>query len=245
MAKREILGIVGGLGPLASAEFVKTIYEQSVGEQEQASPIVLMHSDPTFPDRTQSLLAGESEPLLSKLIETLNQLHELGASRIVICCVTIHFLLPRLPAELRRRIISLLDVIFGEVGKSRKRHLLIGTMGARKLGVIEQHTQWETLKDRIVMPDERDQALIHNGIIYQIKRNRDLSELMPVLESLLSKYGLDSFIAGCTEIHLLAKRFVGSGAEPRFGCIDPLMMIAKDMTQGRLFRESYESEPTV
>src|SRR5262245_55746021 len=106
MAKREILGIVGGIGPLASAEFVKTIYEESVGELEQASPIVFMHSDPTFPDRTQSLLAGESEPLLLKLIEALNRLRGLGASRIVICCVTIHFLLPRLPAELRRRIIS-------------------------------------------------------------------------------------------------------------------------------------------
>lgn len=245
MAKREILGIVGGMGPLASAEFVKTIYEESVGEREQASPMVFMRSDPTFPDRTQSLLAGESESLLLKLIEALNQLRELGASRIVICCVTIHFLLPRLPAELRGRIISLLDVIFREVGKSQKRHLLIGTMGARKLGVIERHAQWESLKDRIIMPDEEDQTLIHDDIIYQIKRNRNLSELMPVLESLLLKYDLDSFIAGCTEIHLLAKRFVWSGAEARFGCIDPLMMIAKDVVQGRLFRESCVLEPTV
>jgi aspartate racemase len=240
MAKREILGIVGGIGPLASAEFVKTIYEQSVGEREQASPIIFMHSDPTFPDRTQSLLAGESEPLLSKLIKALNQLQELGASRIVICCVTIHFLLPRLPAELRSRIISLLDVIFGELGKSQKRHLLIGTTGARKLSVIEQHARWESLKDLIVMPDEEDQRLIHDDIIYQIKRNRDLSELMPVLESLLSKYDLESFIAGCTEIHLLAKRFVWSGTEARFSCIDPIMTIAKDAIQGRLFWDSYE-----
>lgn len=240
MAKREILGIVGGIGPLASAEFVKTIYEESVGEREQASPLVFMHSDPTFPDRTQSLLAGESELLLLKLIEALNQLRELGASRIVICCVTIHFLLPRLPAELRRPIISLLDVIFREVGRSQKRHLLIGTIGARKLGVIEQHAQWESLKDRIVMPDEEDQKLIHDDIIYQIKRNRDLRELIPVLESLLMKYDLDSFIAGCTEIHLLAKLLVWSGAEARFGCVDPLMMIAKDVVRGRLFRESCE-----
>lgn len=108
MAKKEILGIVGGMGPLASAEFVKTIYEQSVGEQEQHSPAVLLHSDPSFPDRTQSLLAGEWEPSLHKLIETLNELHKLGASRIVICCLTIHYLLPKLPRELKSRIISLL-----------------------------------------------------------------------------------------------------------------------------------------
>jgi aspartate racemase len=124
------------MGPLASAEFIKTIYERNVGEREQISPKVLLHSDPTYPDRTQALLAGEYEPLLCKLTETLNELLELGASRIVICCVTIHYLLPKLPVGLRRRVISLLDVIFGCVAKSRKRHLLIGTTGARKLKVL-------------------------------------------------------------------------------------------------------------
>src|SRR5262245_2307386 len=135
MGKREILGVVGGMGPLASAEFVKTIYEQSLGGREQDSPIVLMNSDPTFPDRTQSLLAGEYEPLFGKLIEALNRLRELGASRIVICCVTIHCLLPKLPAELRRLIVSLIDVIFWQVAQDRKKHLLISTIGARKLGI--------------------------------------------------------------------------------------------------------------
>ena len=60
MATKEILGVVGGMGPLASAEFVKTIYEHSLGEREQASPTVLMHSDPTFPDRTQLLPCGRT-----------------------------------------------------------------------------------------------------------------------------------------------------------------------------------------
>jgi aspartate racemase len=241
MAKKEILGIVGGMGPLASVEFVKTIYEQSVGEQEQASPTVLLHSDPTFPDRTQSLLAGEWEPLLHKLIETLNELHKLGASRIVICCLTIHYLLPKLPGELKSRIISLLDVIFGCVAKSRKRRLLIGTDGSRKLKVFEQHAQWGTLKDRIVMPDEKDQMLIHNDIIYQIKRNRDVRELAPILDSLLLKYNLESFIAGCTEIHLLAKHFISSGNGTGIDYIDPLMVIAEDLVLGKLFGKSYEA----
>ena len=111
MANKEILGTAGGMGSPASAEFVEIIYELGSYKQEQASPTVLLHSDPTFPDRTQSLLAGEDEPLLHKLIEGLNVLNRLGTSGIVICCVTLHCLLPKLPAELRARIISLLNVI--------------------------------------------------------------------------------------------------------------------------------------
>jgi aspartate racemase len=231
VAKTGTLGVVGGMGPLASAEFVKTIYEYSLGGREQDSPVVLMNSDPTFPDRTQSLLKGESEPLLNKLIEALNGLRELGASKIVICCITIHYLLPKLPAELRRRIISLIDVIMEQVAKDRKKRLLISTVGARKLGIYERHARWNEVKDRIVLPDEKDQNLIHNEIIYQVKRNRDIICLAPILESLLLKYDLDSFIAGCTEIHLFSKYLVSSGSEARLGCIDPLITIAKELAQ--------------
>ena len=52
---------------MASAEFLKTIYEYGIGENEQDAPIVVMYSDPTFPDRTDSFLAGEDELLLARL----------------------------------------------------------------------------------------------------------------------------------------------------------------------------------
>ena len=70
---RPIIGIVGGMGALASAEFVKTIYEFSADRREQDSPIVMLSSDPTFPDRTEMLLRGARDVLLDRLIDSLNQ----------------------------------------------------------------------------------------------------------------------------------------------------------------------------
>ena len=232
MARKEVLGVLGGMGPLASAEFAKTIYEHTLGEREQDSPIVFMLSDPTFSDRTQALLAGADDSLLSHLMAALGQLREMGADRIVICCVTIHHLLPRLPQEMRDHVISLLDVTFERVAKTQKRYLLISTVGSIKLKLYERHPQWEAVKDRIILPDEADQKLIHDGIIYQIKKNRDLNKLVPVLESVLSRYNTDSFIVGCTEIHLLAKHFISSRPGGRFTCVDPLIAIAEDLRHG-------------
>src|ERR1041385_7963248 len=122
-AERKVLGIVGGLGPLASAEFLKTVYEYGIGENEQDAPMVLMYSDPTFPDRTDAFLAGESELLLTRLTGALQCLADAGASRFVICCMTIHHLLPSLPVHLGARVISMLDVIFDNLERSRGRHL--------------------------------------------------------------------------------------------------------------------------
>ncbi len=227
--KPFVLGIVGGIGPLASAEFLKTIYEHSQVKAEQASAKVVMYSDPSFPDRTEFLLAGEDAVLLEKLIEALECLRRLNASRIVICCVTIHHLLPRLPDDLREPIWSLPDVIFRQVSLGRERHLLMCSSGTRKLGLFQNHPQWQALQDQFILPDEDDQTLIHQ-LIYRIKQSHDPRGSIRTLESLLAKYNAKSFIAGCTEIHLLAKHYETESASRReYGCVDPLTIIAREV----------------
>lgn len=224
---KSILGIVGGLGPLASAEFLNTIYECSLGGVEQESPLVVMSSDPTFPDRTEAFLKGENDELLARLTRVLRQLSEMGASEIVICCVTIHYLLPLLPSDLRARVLSLLDVIMDEVAQTQTRHLLLCSKGTRRMELFQNHDRWNLVKNRILLPDDEDQEEIHYEIIYRIKSKSDVGQFIPRLETLLAKYEVDSFIAGCTEIHVLAKHFLS--ANRSYGCIDPLVIIAKEL----------------
>lgn len=227
--KNSVLGIVGGMGPLASAEFLKTIYEHNPGKHEQVSAKVVMYSDPSFPDRTEALLAGADAVVFEKLIEALECLRRLNVSQIVICCVTIHHLLPRLRDDLRKPIWSLPDLIFRQVSLSRERHLLLCSSGSRKLGLFQNHAQWQRLKDQFILPDEDDQALIHQ-LIYRLKGGYDPRRLICPLESLLAKYKANSFIAGCTEIHLLAKHYeTENGSRREYGCVDPLTIIAKDL----------------
>jgi len=222
--EREVLGIVGGLGPMASAEFLKTVYEYGIGENEQDAPVVLMYSDPTFPDRTDAFLAGESELLLERLTGALQCLDDAGASRFVICCMTIHHLLPSLPVHLGSRVVSLLDVIFDNLKPPPRRHLLICSNGTRRLELFQKHRQWERHKSEIVLPDDDDQNKIHRELIYPIKKRPDFARLQLFLERLLQRYEVDSFIAGCSEIHVLAKHVALNGV----GCIDPLTIIARE-----------------
>jgi aspartate racemase len=233
----NVLGVVGGMGPLASAEFVKTIYEYGLNRREQESPSVVLVSDPTFPDRTSAFLAGDYDPLLKQLGNVMRLLLGAGATEIVICCMTIHHLLPKLDPRLRERIISLLDVIFDDLSRTEKRHLLICSSGTRKLRLFERHDKWKQYNDLIVMLDEKDQDAIHHELIYLIKNNIDIQTFFPVLESLLEKYKVDSFIAGCSEIHVLAKNFLQRNNHSNaFHCIDPLNIIAKKWA-----RDTYES----
>lgn len=81
------------------------------------------------------------------------------------------------------------------------------------------------------MPKESDQELIHR-MIYDLKINRDLRQLIPELGSLLAQYHVDSFIAGCTEMHLITKYLNLSKLDySSCGWVDPLTIIAKQMVR--------------
>lgn len=230
---KPILGVLGGMGGLASAEFVKTVYELSgeVATCEQDAPVVLLYSDPLFPDRTEMFLRGETQPLVDRLTESLQFLCDMGASQVVICCMTIHYVLPLVPSALRDRVISLTDVILSSVESLKKKHLVISSTGTIKLELLQRTRGWEQAGKYFVFPSDTEQQQMHE-LIYEVKRNRNLLEARLFIESLLVRHGVDSFAAACSEIHLLTKQFAPSGPQQRgYGCVDPLMIIARQVVE--------------
>jgi aspartate racemase len=231
--EQMVLGVLGGMGPLASAEFVKTVYELSgeVCPREQEAPVVVMYSDPAFPDRTEAFLRGETQPLLNRLSDALELLCGMGASQIVICCMTIHYLLPQVPASLRERVISLTDVIFSAVESLKQKHLVISSRGTIKLELLQRHPRWKQAQHYFVFPSETEQRQMHD-LIYEVKLNRNLLEARLFVESLLARHRVDSFVAACSEVHLLAKQFALSNPQQRgFGCTYPLAIIGRQVVE--------------
>lgn len=232
---KEIIGVVGGLGPLASAEFLKTIYEYQIGDMEQTAPVVIVYSDPTFPDRTDTFLNGDHEFLLQKLIQSLTHLSDLGASKIIICCMTMHYIVPKLPDPLRNRVISLPDVVLEKTIDLKQKQLLLCTSGTRKLDIFQRRPLWQKAKDYIVFLDEYDQDQLHRWIYQVLKRNGPVERIIPFLDELIAKYQADSLVAGCTEIHLVSRYAVHRRSTSRaYGYLDPLVVIAQEMMENTL-----------
>ena len=227
-------GIVGGMGPLASAEFVRTIYEAAVAVQrgaEQSAPRLLLLSDPSFPDRTSALASGEEVELVARLGAAVSLLAEQGAEAVVVCCVTIHSVLDQLPAELRALVVPLTDIILRAAVEGEGRHLLLCTKGCRVARLFEQHPLWPAARARVVLPSEEDQEAVHE-LIYAVKRNCwDALEAARLVGALLEKYEAARAIAGCTELHLVSKRFAECGV--RLPLFDPLSVLAGRIAAGR------------
>ena len=226
-ASYDTLGVLGGMGPFASAEFLKTIYEYNCwAAAEQEYPNVILHSITSIPDRTGCLLSHKERHLEQNLRKNLETLCKSGVKRIVMCCVTSHYLLPAMPQEIIRKVVSLIDITARDLIKHREPSLLLATQGSYQKKIFETGPLGDDASPYLVVPDTCDQAIIQQLIYSRLKPKGDTADIFPEVRSMLNKYGLQSFISGCTEFHLLVK-YLLSDTPQNVRFIDPLLIIAK------------------
>ena len=224
---KSTLGVIGGLGPLASAEFVNTIYEHNIAEVEQDAPKVILLSDPSFPDRARAFRERADNLLIDSLAERAAVLLGLNVSKIVVCCMSLHYALPSLSPDVGRRIISLVDLTVDGVAESGRRQLLLCAPLTREAGILENHPGWDKIKGLVAMPDGPDQETVCR-MIRHYKTANDSHPFTPHLTDMMSKYRADSFIAGCSELHILT-RYLSREKNQDFSFVDPLFIVAKNL----------------
>jgi aspartate racemase len=232
----HVLGILGGMGPLASAAFVRSLYEAAARRAgplaEQALPRCLLDSDPAFPDRTEAIRAGRDAEFAERLRPRIRGLLDLGATRVVIGCVTAHHFVGLLPAAERGALISLVDLLVEELAArpdDGERLLLVATSGTREARVLERAPGWAEVADRVVLPGPSVQRELH-GLLYRLKREPVTEETAARLRRVAEDAGCTAgLVAGCTELHLLTRwlRDRGEGAGP--SVVDPLQTLADEL----------------
>lgn len=195
-----VWGILGGMGPIASAELVSRIYHRAAdGRREQMLPRLVLQSDPSIPDRSAALESGQSEALLAHMRQSLRKLELAGAEIVVIACITAHAFLETLRISTRLPILSLVDLVREDDMLHHRRLLLASTTGTVRSDIFLN------MPSSVVMPSPAGQAAIH-AAIYLLKSSGDDSALQKVLAEQVAAESCDGLIAGCTEISLVSDR---------------------------------------
>ena len=135
------LGVVGGMGPMATSMFFERVIERTVAhkDQEHLDMVILNHA--TMPDRTQAILSGQHEDFLTQIEKDLQLLEYAGVQHIAIPCNTSHFFMDNLKKMTSVPIINMVEETAEEVvrlfGKSKK-VTIFATNGTIHSGIYER-----------------------------------------------------------------------------------------------------------
>lgn len=94
------LGVLGGMGPQATQVFYQYVLDRTEASCDQEHLPALILSDTGVPDRTASILTGNTEPMYQRLLADARLLEECGCTVIAIPCNTSHYFVDRIQQEI-------------------------------------------------------------------------------------------------------------------------------------------------
>lgn len=92
---KKSIGILGGMGPMATADLFQKITALTAAERDRDHIRVYIDSNASIPDRTAAILEGGEDPIPA-MTESLRKLELCGAGCVIMPCNTAHYFLPRL-----------------------------------------------------------------------------------------------------------------------------------------------------
>ena len=205
------LGILGGLGPLATAYFYEILTKKTKVniDQEHLNLIILSHA--STPDRTDYILDHTKENPYKNLLEDCKLLEKLGCKLISIPCNTASYFTENLQKEINIKISNMVQNTAKYINeKNYKTAVIMATTGTIKAKLYQTLLEKENIK--CLFPNQEN---VMKMIYEYIKKGIDVPKNL--WEETIKGINADCFILGCTELSILKKHF---NLEEKF--IDPL-----------------------
>ncbi|MCX7932214.1 MAG: amino acid racemase [Rhodovarius sp.] len=222
----RMLGVLGGMGPLASAEFMRRLTLLTPAERDQDHIPTLLLSDPRVPDRTAARLAGGEDPLPA-LLRGIRILEQGGAEAIAIPCNTAHGWYEEMQAATRLPILHIVDAAVRDLARqgigAGQPIGVLATAGTLAMGLYQQRLS--ALSHPCLVPEEAEMRELVSPGIALVKANRVEDAYPPLAEAArrLHGRGAAAVVLGCTEIPL----GIAAGPALPFPVVDSIEALAR------------------
>lgn len=198
----DFLGVLGGMGPLATADFLRKLVEKTVAANDQEHIPVVLYGDCTTSDRTASIVGAGPSPL-PQMLAGIRFLNDAGVSAICIPCNSAHRWYDELQAASRVPLIHIVRASARQVERKNSAARSIGvlsTIGTHLMGMYS--AELADLGYHVVTPSDHEFDTLISPAIAMNKANNwaDAEPLYAAAAQGLIDRGSDIIILGCTEI---------------------------------------------
>lgn len=201
----QTLGILGGLGPMATVYFYDMLVRHTKATCDQDHLDVIINSRASTPDRTSYILGQSTENPFDIMARDAQRLVTFGADVLAIPCNTAHYFYDRLNETISVPILNMVEeTVLEAKARGCCRVGILATSGTVQTGTYSRTCERHGLE--FVCPDESHQQDLMNVIYGDIKQGKrpDMARFFAVADS-LKRQGCTRVILGCTELSIIKK----------------------------------------
>ncbi len=226
-AGKRTIGILGGMGPEATARFFELVVRNTRARRDQDHVPIIVCDLPQVPDRTPAILRSGPSPVPA-LVRGLQVLSRAGARFAVMPCVSAHYFYPALAGRSPLPIVHLIEETAAAVRKIRPRVARVGllaTTGTVRSRIV--HDVLEAAGIEVLTPAVRGQERLMEaiygpkGIKAGVTSGPPRKAVLGLARGLV-RAGAQAVVAGCTEVPLVLRP--GDLGVP---LVDPMVIAAR------------------
>lgn len=208
MAAMKTVGVLGGMGPLATVSFLQLLIEHTPATRDWDHLRTIVDIHPHIPSRSRHHLYGEASPV-SGMIDACRRLAAYPVDFIVIPCNSAAAFLPEVVPHVTVPIESILEATVAEMARHPARPSRVAALG----GVVtyDRALYGPPLAARGLTLVRHDPDLQRQteSLIETLKRAGASQEADHEFEKierrLIERHEVDGLILGCTELALLKR----------------------------------------
>ena len=218
----KVIGIIGGMGPLATVDLFNKITLNTEAATDQEHPRVCIDSNTDIADRTAALLYGGEDPT-EELVKSARRLESIGADMLVMPCNTAHGFYDAIAASVGIPVLHMIRITAAEVARrGYKKVGLLATDGTIATGLYQDCFKSSGIE--MITPETAEEQAEVMRVIYDgVKAgNAELPvyAFRNICQRLISR-GAQTLILGCTELPPAFAMY-----DLRFPTVDPTLELA-------------------
>lgn len=204
----KTLGVIGGLGPMATAYFMELVIRMTDASADQEHIPMIIYNMPQIADRTKYLLGLSEQNPIPDIVECGKKLEAAGVSKLVIPCITAHAMHEVIQDSLT---VPIIHIIKETACYLKERGIktvgLEATDGTVTTGVFQKELEAQGI--RVVLPTAENQQKVMDIIYKNVKASVpvDMERFFEV-ENQLKQDGADVILLGCTELSMIKRDYV-------------------------------------
>lgn len=205
--KKKAIGIIGGMGPLATADLFEKIILHTRASCDQDHLRVFIDSNTGIPDRTAAILHNGADPV-PELAASARGLERQGAELLLMPCNTAHHFYEAVQASVSVPVLHMIRLTARTLEeRGVKTAGLLATDGTIRTGIYQRCFAGSGI--RLLTPDRQGQQAMMDMIYLGVKAGRqdyNAAAARETMEALLDQ-GAETLILGCTELPLAVKLY--------------------------------------